>query len=83
MQATQYFNSPACNGQSSRTICHPKVKTVVHTKSQPSGLIIPAGTTGTILDVIVKDGVPCYLVDFGLLWVLLVPINSHLIEMER
>jgi hypothetical protein len=25
---------------------------------------------------------PCYLVDFGVLRVLLVPVNSHLIEME-
>ena len=82
MQATQNFNLLDPNGQSSRTISRSKIKTTVHLKSQTFGLIIPAGTLGTILGVIFKEGIPCYLVDFGLLWVLWVPINSPLIEME-
>lgn len=82
MQATQNFNPLDPNGQSSPTITRSKVKTTTHLKTDTSGFIIPAGTLGTILDVVFKNGMPCYLVDFGLLWVLWVPINSYLIEME-
>ena len=55
-------------------------RTTTHTKSLTTGLIIPAGTEGRILGGVVKDGFPHWLIDFGLLAVLLVPVNSPLIE---
>jgi hypothetical protein len=58
------------------------VKTTIHTKSHSAGHIVPAGTKGIILGVILKNGFPCYVVDFGLVWVLAVLGNSPLIEME-
>jgi hypothetical protein len=56
MQATQYFNSPAPNGQSSHIICHPKAKMAVHAKNQTADPIILAGMIDASLDVITKDG---------------------------
>ena len=81
MQATNNVPRSAPNGQDS--IHSPidfriKVKTTTDTKARMLGVIIPKDTIGKVLAYDSQCNV--LIVDFGLLPVISIPANSHLIE---
>jgi hypothetical protein len=57
-----------------------RVKTTRPTQTITTGFVIPAGTIGTVLDV-QKNGTINYIVDFGLMPVISIPLDSPLITL--
>jgi hypothetical protein len=59
------------------------VKTTVDTRAKEGGLIIPKGTTGNVIGFYKKNALANDLViDFGLLRVVILPTDSHLITIS-
>jgi hypothetical protein len=57
-----------------------RVITTRPTQTSVTGFIIPANTLGTVLGV-QKNGTINYLVDFGLMTIIAIPVNSPLIKL--
>lgn len=60
-----------------------KVKLTCQAQTAETGITLPAGTVGWVLDYQRSKTGPFWVIDFGLLRVVTLPVNSPMVEIIR